>query len=292
MALTERQRQKNERARAREFKRGCKRKRSRWRKGLQPHQRRTLEMADKGELPKTLWLWWQMGSGKSLGAMLCTVNEDIKRVLIVCPLTIKDQWAEDTATFAELCLRLKGGIRQKKRAHFTIVHYEGLRRMFPSGTITGYDMCIVDEAHRYRNVMHDAKAPDTFRDELHVALSCDRLVYLSGTPFWNNVAVEMESLNKMMRVSAEHPLNGRILYFEPENTRATYAEKVYVPKEEVSCPMSMEQFLKYTSSRSADWNGMLSTSRGFALRYRPRRSKAATAKSVGLATNWHTSLAA
>ena len=40
---------------------------------LVPHQHRMFELSISGKLPPVMWLWWKMGTGKTLSALLCTI---------------------------------------------------------------------------------------------------------------------------------------------------------------------------------------------------------------------------
>lgn len=103
-----------------------------------------------------------MGVGKTLQAIAAARwlidNEGVRRVLIVCPASLKSNWSKEIAKFTGLQAQLlTGGHHQREAcwrqpATFHVAHYEQVMRhqsLF-CGEVTP-DLLIVDEAQRIKN---------------------------------------------------------------------------------------------------------------------------------------------
>ncbi|MDR2441431.1 MAG: DEAD/DEAH box helicase [Planctomycetaceae bacterium] len=132
-----------------------------------------------------------MGLGKTIQgigvAELLSREIDIKKVLIVCPASVKSQWKSEIAKFAphrntQLVL---GGSRERfdqysNEVFFTICNYEQvIRDMLPIEQ-TRWDLIILDEGQRIKN--WEAKTTRTIK-----ALSSPYALVLSGTPMENRI---------------------------------------------------------------------------------------------------------
>ena len=103
-----------------------------------------------------------MGLGKTIqaiaGCELLARREGIKRVLVVCPASLKAEWEEQIGRFSQRCARLVFGPRAQRLAayrepvFFTIVNYEQV--MSDLEDINGLlapDLVVLDEAQRIKN---------------------------------------------------------------------------------------------------------------------------------------------
>lgn len=102
-----------------------------------------------------------MGLGKTLQAIAaCRVladKEGVERVLIVCPASLKHQWAREIERFAGASVEvIQGPIpvrlpQYRRRAQFTIVNYELAIRDGARIADLAPDILILDEAQRIKN---------------------------------------------------------------------------------------------------------------------------------------------
>jgi SNF2-related domain/Helicase conserved C-terminal domain len=104
----------------------------------------------------------EMGLGKTIqGIAACVLLADlkqIKRVLVVCPASLKTEWEEQIARFCDRSTRLVFGPRAQRHAayrepaFFTIVNYEQI--LGDAEDINGVlkpDVIVLDEAQRIKN---------------------------------------------------------------------------------------------------------------------------------------------
>jgi hypothetical protein len=104
----------------------------------------------------------EMGLGKTIQAIAACVLlaelRNIKRVLIVCPASLKAEWEEQVARFCDRSTRLVFGSREQRLAayrdpaFFTIVNYEQV--LGDADNLNGElrpDIVVLDEAQRIKN---------------------------------------------------------------------------------------------------------------------------------------------
>tara|TARA_R110000744_G_scaffold231984_1_gene350063 strand:+ start:211 stop:1746 length:1536 start_codon:yes stop_codon:yes gene_type:complete len=105
----------------------------------------------------------EQGTGKTASAIWAAdflLNQDkIKRVLVICPLSIMDSaWREDFFTFApHRSVDIAYGAPKKRKeiiqqgADFVIINYDGVEIVSEEIANGGFDLIIVDEATHYKN---------------------------------------------------------------------------------------------------------------------------------------------
>lgn len=213
---------------------------------LLPHQRLVHALAKQGALPDTVLLWWSMGSGKTLGSLLCTAGlPPSAKVLVLCDKSLLGQWAGAVERF------LASEHAGTKRVD--VKHYQTLTT---EGTKPGaYDLCVVDEAHRFRNAFRDSGRNGPIELPLWLAaiLRCKRLVYLTGTPLVSDADVETHALHRMMRVSAQNPLAGRVFHYSPQEDAAAGHHFATTRLQVVRCPMTHAQTLRYFANKKSEF---------------------------------------
>lgn len=126
------------------------------------------------DLPRGIAMIWQVGSGKSHGALHLLKEHDAKHVVIVCNISLIPQWVSSIKQQAgDLHVEIYGfdnfkgvvgALTPKERARF----------------LQGSD-AIVDEFHRFKNQR------DSMEESIQALLSADTLLFLSGTPAPNDV---------------------------------------------------------------------------------------------------------
>jgi len=147
-----------------------------------------------------------MGLGKTLQAIAAAIwmqrNAGIEKVLVVCPTSLKQQWAREVERFTGAPVQVIQGnaearaVQYRQPVTFFVVNYELLMRDL---TMINRDLCpdllILDEAQRIKNWR--TKVAST------VKLIASRYAFvLSGTPLENR----LEDLYSLMQVVDPHIL--------------------------------------------------------------------------------------
>ena len=205
------------------------------------HQRQVYDLARNGNLPGTVLLWWAMGSGKTLGSLLCTAAVTKHCcVLVLCEKSIVGQWQQAIESFVKS--------QQCTCKNIAVKHYQTLTT--EDVRPQTFDMCIVDECHIFRNAFsNEAKAPTELPYWISQIGMCPRLVYLTGTPIVSDPEREMNALHRMMRVSKDNPLKDRIFYYAPMEHAAQARNYAETRQEVVRCPMTYAQYILYAANK-------------------------------------------
>ncbi len=141
-----------------------------------------------------------MGLGKTLQAIAAATwlknNESVGKILIICPASLKQQWAREIEKFTDLRSRIIGGpppqraAQYRQQATFFILNYELILRDLSIITETLCpDLIIMDEAQRIKN----------WRTKIATAVKLipSRFAFvLTGTPLENR----LEDLYSLMQV--------------------------------------------------------------------------------------------
>ena len=141
-----------------------------------------------------------MGLGKTLQAISAAVwlktHENIRTVMIICPASLKQQWAREIAKFTDLqCQIIQGpppkrGVQYRREKTFFVINYELiLRDLSMINEILQPDLIILDEAQRIKN----------WRTKIATAVKLIPTRYafvLTGTPLENR----LEDLYSLMQV--------------------------------------------------------------------------------------------
>ena len=141
-----------------------------------------------------------MGLGKTLQAIAAAAwlarRNSVERVLVVCPASLKQQWAREVAKFTEESVQVVQGnpearfAQYRSGATFTVVNYElVLRDLSVVNETLAPDLLVLDEAQRIKNWKTKMAAS--------IKLIAARYAFvLTGTPLENR----LEDLYSLMQV--------------------------------------------------------------------------------------------
>ncbi len=125
------------------------------------HQKKTSAFLT---MNKKSFCFNEQGTGKTASAIWAAdfllKQRKIKRVLVICPLSIMDSaWRDDLFTFApHRRVDVAYGSAKKRKAiieqgaEFVIINYDGIEVVYDAVAKAGFDLIIVDEATHYKNV--------------------------------------------------------------------------------------------------------------------------------------------
>jgi SNF2 family DNA or RNA helicase len=156
-----------------------------------PHQLEAIRQMAK---TRDSWLLADdMGLGKSLEALtLAGIDFEMgraKKLLIVCPATLKGNWAEEIAKHTNFSYVVVDGTPKKREAQLldgefvfdvTIINYELLPKYVDRLNTMGFGIVILDESHYI-------KGYKSVRTKATHKLVADRFLLVTGTPMLNNV---------------------------------------------------------------------------------------------------------
>ncbi|MEX1229012.1 MAG: DEAD/DEAH box helicase [Planctomycetaceae bacterium] len=131
-----------------------------------------------------------MGLGKTIQgvgvAEFLARNADIRKVLVVCPTSLKSQWKSEIERFSERsCQLVLGGMAERATqydndAFFTICNYEQVLRDLLAIDRVTWDLIILDEGQRIKN--WEAKTSNVIK-----SLKSKFALVLTGTPLENRL---------------------------------------------------------------------------------------------------------
>ena len=131
-----------------------------------------------------------MGLGKTLQgigvAELLAREADIRKVLVVCPASVKAQWRSEVMRFSERSCQIVLGSAAERTAQydndcfFTICNYEQVLRDILAIERAKWDLIVLDEGQRIKN--WEAKTTQTMK-----SLRSPFALVLSGTPLENRL---------------------------------------------------------------------------------------------------------
>ncbi|MCF6186480.1 MAG: DEAD/DEAH box helicase [Desulfobulbaceae bacterium] len=141
-----------------------------------------------------------MGLGKTLQAISAAAwlreYEGVRKILIICPASLKQQWAREISKFTDLQTQViqgppsKRGVQYRRECSFFILNYELLLRdLSLINEVVRPDLVILDEAQRIKN----------WRTKIATAVKLIPSRYafvLTGTPLENR----LEDLYSLMQV--------------------------------------------------------------------------------------------
>ena len=166
---------------------------------LNPHQVDAALFAMRSPLSKGVVLADEVGLGKTIEAGLVLAQrwaERRRRILIIVPATLRKQWAQELddkfhipsviLESADFNRMVKAGNENpfNQEDHVVICSYHFATNKSDPIAIHPWDLVVIDEAHRLRNVYKKGnKMARTLRD----ALQANTKVLLTATPLQNTV---------------------------------------------------------------------------------------------------------
>ncbi len=131
-----------------------------------------------------------MGLGKTIQAIgtaeLLAREANVRRVLVVCPASVKSQWVSEIGRFSERSARVVVGASARRveqyagTQFFTVCNYEQVLRDLAAIEAVPWDLIVLDEAQRIKN--WEAKTTQVVK-----ALRSPFALALTGTPLENRI---------------------------------------------------------------------------------------------------------
>jgi ERCC4-related helicase len=167
---------------------------------MNPHQVDAALFALRSPLSKGVLLGDEVGLGKTIEAALVIAQkwaERRRRILLIVPASLRKQWAQElwekfslpvtimeARTYAD---QAKAGNRRPFEADNKVVlcSYEFAARKAEDVAAVAWDLVVLDEAHRLRNVYRNGSSSRAKR--LKDALRQSFKILLTATPLQNNI---------------------------------------------------------------------------------------------------------
>lgn len=165
---------------------------------LNPHQVEAALFAFKSPLSKGAILADEVGLGKTIEAGLLLAQkwtEGKRRILIICPASLRKQWSQEMADkfFLPSCILESASFNKLRKAdvrhpfeqdELVICSYQFAARQADELMVTRWDLVVIDEAHRLRNVY---RTDNKIGRALKTALANAPKVLLTATPLQNSL---------------------------------------------------------------------------------------------------------
>jgi SWI/SNF-related matrix-associated actin-dependent regulator 1 of chromatin subfamily A len=149
-----------------------------------PPMEHQKEAIDKLVKNKKFILADDMGLGKTTSTIIAALETGAKKVLIVCPASLKINWEREIANYSDRTVYIAEGKKFSDEHDFVIVNYDILKNFHDAKEIEkseimkiNFDLVIMDEAHMISN-------PQAQRTKIanDIASKTNRVWLLSGTP--------------------------------------------------------------------------------------------------------------
>jgi SWI/SNF-related matrix-associated actin-dependent regulator 1 of chromatin subfamily A len=125
-----------------------------------------------------------MGLGKTTSTIIAALETGAKKILIICPATLKINWQREIENYSDRSIYISEGKHFSTEHDFVIVNYDILKNFYDLKdkensliTKSNFDLIIIDEAHYIQNAQAQrTKLINSFSTKV------DRLWLLTGTP--------------------------------------------------------------------------------------------------------------
>jgi len=125
-----------------------------------------------------------MGLGKTTSTILAALESGAKKILIICPATLKINWKREIENYSDRSIYISEGKNFSCDHDFVIINYDIIKNFHETKkkgksiiNDCNFDLVIVDEAHYIKNGA--AKRTKLIND---LVKNVDRLWLLTGTP--------------------------------------------------------------------------------------------------------------
>ena len=125
-----------------------------------------------------------MGLGKTTSTIIAALETKAKKILIICPATLKINWKREIENYTDRSIYIAEGKNFSTEHDFVIINYDILKNFHDTKKKTdsqihsaNFDLVIVDEAHYIKNAQ--AQRTKLIND---IVKSVDRIWLLTGTP--------------------------------------------------------------------------------------------------------------
>jgi SWI/SNF-related matrix-associated actin-dependent regulator 1 of chromatin subfamily A len=125
-----------------------------------------------------------MGLGKTTSTIIAALETGAKKVLIICPATLKINWKREIENYSDKSIFISEGKNFSTEHDFVIINYDIIKNFHNNKKkedsqiiMSKFDLVVIDEAHYIKN-------PTAQRTKLinDIAKTVDRLWLLTGTP--------------------------------------------------------------------------------------------------------------
>jgi SWI/SNF-related matrix-associated actin-dependent regulator 1 of chromatin subfamily A len=125
-----------------------------------------------------------MGLGKTTSTIIAALESGSKKVLIICPATLKINWKREIENYSDKTIYIAESKNFSTEADYVIINYDIIKNFHDPKKknesqvlASNFDLVIIDEAHYIKNVT--AQRTKLIND---IVKNIDRLWLLSGTP--------------------------------------------------------------------------------------------------------------
>jgi SWI/SNF-related matrix-associated actin-dependent regulator 1 of chromatin subfamily A len=184
-----------------------------------PHQKEAIE---KLVGSKRFILADDMGVGKSCSTIIAALETKAKKILVVCPASLKINWQREIAIYSDKSVFIAEGKKFSTEHDIVIVNYDILKNFYdiknPNDSVIGqinFDLIILDEAHMVSNSQAArTKIINSFTKKAKY------LWLLTGTPMTNRPINYYNLLNLIESPVAQNWMAYAIRYCEGYQFRA------------------------------------------------------------------------
>jgi SWI/SNF-related matrix-associated actin-dependent regulator 1 of chromatin subfamily A len=145
------------------------------------HQKTAIEELLKN---KKYILADDMGLGKTTSTIIASLETGAKKILIICPATLKINWQREYQLYSDKTSYVCEGKNYSEDAEIVIINYDIIKNFHdskdPKNSLmfkSNFDLVIIDEAHYIQNVQ--AQRTKLIND---LVKNIERLWLLTGTP--------------------------------------------------------------------------------------------------------------
>ena len=125
-----------------------------------------------------------MGLGKTTSTIIAALESGSKKVLIICPATLKINWKREIENYSDKSVYIAEGKNFSTEADFVIINYDIIKNFHDTKKKgesqildANFDLVVVDEAHYIKNAT--AQRTKLIND---IVKKVDRIWLLTGTP--------------------------------------------------------------------------------------------------------------